>query len=177
MTTPDIADLLNFGDPLGNLDDTDYYNIIDNGLGIDDEFNDNTLSQFLNGTNTVGSANDGSTTGGNVNPAGNFTTTPGVLGAVKDAIQNALGGGAAGTANAALIGKILAALLGKAQAENSNSIGSSVLSSIRANSQTAGATPTRTGTAFGIPKANIGQFTPTTNGVYNPTNVTLGMTR
>jgi hypothetical protein len=173
MSNPDISDLINFGDPLGNLDDTDYSGII-NDIFKEDEFNDNTLSQFLNGTtNIVGSANDGSITGGNVNPAGSFgsSSNSGILKTVKDALSKAVGG----DKNAQLLMSAIIAGIKSKQASSANNAGkNAIMATInRGDSARAGATPQ--GTTFGVPKVAAQQVTPATNGIYSPTN--LGMSR
>ena len=58
FTNPDAYDWYMFGDEMGNLDQTDYSWMTNpNDTFNDPEFNDNTISQFLNGTNTVGTEN------------------------------------------------------------------------------------------------------------------------
>lgn len=74
FTNPDAYDWYMFGDEMGNLDQTDYSWMTNpNDTFNDPEFNDNTVSQFLNGTNTVGTENV--TTTPYVNLADSITST------------------------------------------------------------------------------------------------------
>lgn len=165
----DFFDSTGGSDPYNNYG-SDY--VYGNGTDINDEFNDNTLSQFLNGTYTVGSANDGSLTGGNVNASGNLSS--GILGSIKDAVNSLLGGGSTGSSNSALLYTLLEALLKSKQTSAGNQMSQDAVNMV-VNAGEKGS-PTRLNTNFGAPKTAVGTLqqlaAPITNGVFQ-----LGLTR